>query len=110
MTSPVGRLPTSMTGSPGMRISAYRASRICSRRNLASTDPAPSSRLSTMLASRTASRSTRSWAVLLMVRVSTMTSETPKTAITTSTTASVDWISRRRMSSYPGGPGAVVGG
>lgn len=52
-----------------------------------------------MLASRSASESTLSWALLLMVRVSTMTSETPKTAITTSTTASVELMSRRRMPS-----------
>lgn len=52
---------------------------------------------STMLTSRTASESTRSWALLVIVRVSTMTSETPKTAITTSTTASVELIRRRRI-------------
>src|SRR5690606_21715010 len=53
-----------------------------------------------MLASRTSSDSTRSRAVSLMVRVSTITRETPKTAITTSTTASVDWIVRRLMACY----------
>ena len=53
-----------------------------------------------MLASRTASVSTRSCAVLVIVRVSTITSDTPNTAITTRTTARVDWISRRRMSCY----------
>ncbi len=46
---------------------------------------------------RSASESTLSWALLLMVRVSTITRETPKTAITTSTTARVELISRRRM-------------
>src|SRR5438128_4925758 len=49
-----------------------------------------------MLTSRTASVSTRSWAAEEMERDSTRTSETPKTAITTSTTASVELIRRRR--------------
>lgn len=55
-----------------------------------------SNRLSTTPISRSASESTLSWALLLMVRVSTMTRDTPKTAITTSTTASVELISLRR--------------
>lgn len=50
------------------------------------------------LITRSASESTLSWALLLMVRASTMTRETPKTAITTSTTARVELISLRRMS------------
>lgn len=52
---------------------------------------------STMPTSRSASDSMRSWALLVIVRVSTITRETPKTAMTTSTTASVELIRRRRM-------------
>jgi hypothetical protein len=47
-------------------------------------------RFSTMLTNRTASVSTPSCALLSIVRDSTITSDTPKTAMTTSTTASVD--------------------
>lgn len=90
ITSPSGRLPTEMTGLPGIRTTAYRSFVSWSRSMSASTVPAPRSLLSTMLASRAASSSTRSCALLLMVRVSTRTRETPNTAITTSTTDSVD--------------------
>ncbi len=54
-------------------------------------------RLSTTDTRRTASELTLSCALSSMVRVSTIARETPKTAITTRTTASVDWIRRRRM-------------
>ncbi len=60
MTSPAGLVPTSITGSPGMRITAYRSSVTCVRSTSESTISAPRIRLSTMLASRNASESTRS--------------------------------------------------
>lgn len=66
-------------------------------------------RLSTTLISRSASDSTLSWALALMVRVSTITSETPKTAMTTSTTASVELISRMAHTGLRGRGGRSQG-
>lgn len=57
---------------------------------------------------RSASRSTLSWALLEIVRVSTMTSETPKTAMTTSTTARVELMRRRRTVALRAGDGELV--
>lgn len=96
MTSPVGLSPMWMSGRPGISMRAYRSPVTWSLRTPALISSSPRMRLSTMLTSRTASESTRSWALLLIVRVSTMTSETPNTAITTSTTARVELMRRRR--------------
>ncbi len=54
------------------------------------------SRLSTVETSRTASERTFSLVLFSIVRDSTMTSEIPKTATTTRTTARMDRMSRRR--------------
>ncbi len=102
MVSPSGLVPISMGGLPGMRMTAYWSLLTGLRSTSALTFSAARIRLSTMLASRTASDSTRSWALLLIVRVSTITRDTPKTAITTRTTARVDWMRRRRMLRYLG--------
>ncbi len=96
MTSPSGRSPIAIGSRPGMRICAYRLAPLCSARMSGLTGSPPMSRLSTMETIRSASESTLSWALPAIVRVSTMTRETPKTAMTTSTTASVELIRRRR--------------
>lgn len=91
------RSPTSTAGRPGTVMRAYVPRSSCSASAEASTGLFSRTSASTMPSSRSASDPIRSWALLVMVRVSTMTRETPNTAITTSTTASVELIRRRRM-------------